>query len=914
MPQAIGAVTGAIGYFLVNLGASYAVAAAVSTAFVYAAGAYLLNRAIQALTPKPPGVQSRGVEWQANYAGTNEPRRIIYGEVRVGGMHTIPAFVSGDDGENLHIVLSVAGHEVNDITNVWFDDLSIGDANISAVTGTDADGKVTAGRVKDKAWLRRYLGTSTQTVDYILSQAFPTAFTSAFRGRGIAYLAARLRYGQAAYPSGVPTITMLVQGKKVYDPRDATTVYKTNPALHVRDFLVEEVGFDETQIDDDLVEAAANICDETVDVPGGTQTRYTCNILLMASEAWEDNLKLLVDTMAGRVIYRDGKWRIYAGAWDVPTITLNHSAWASAVTVQASAPRDERWNEVRAWIVDSERQYQRVEAFPRSEAAWVTADGERLFLELDLPGINTDYAGQRLAEIALRQGRNQLKISGRLKPQYMSLCPQDTLSLTDDEFGWALKTFRVVAMDITPLGEVDVVMVEEGEATWTDLEEAEYDAPGTGTPPDPGGGPGGPMIVDPFLNEEFAWWQRRAASHLLTVVSWDTTSYLTWTQGGEVSTYDGRFVVTRANTFDFTSPSSGEPVIEIHATRTPAFKMIPGPDVTAWVRYRRTSSAWTLINSTQQKAEELQFLTLYWNNFDNVPNTPHNFNALFLTNKHNQTIYGAPVFGLKWKNFADAPLNEWQTAEFNRAFPVDDWPVMKRYHTLTAWIRNVYCGSGNTFEITAIDARVGPIASVLAQADVFATSFAGQAGKALIVNNSETGFNLASVGAGSGGGSGLLTLITAQSASYVAMVGSDTVNSPAYPGMQFDIDTPGIYALDASFEIQCNSGGTTLSWNTDATSGAFDGLIRTYWSRSSIPSSSELTQASGITNLSFSRRTTFLSWYATQVGKFWVYTPTFIRLAIFNSTSWGAGGNNGNINRTSWARLMRISDPGTYTV
>lgn len=508
MPQAIGT---AVISALLGAGAATGVAVAagvVAVAATYAAGAYLLNKAAAALMPKPPKGKGGGLE--LNYAGTGERRRLVYGTVQIGGMQTIPPICSGNDGKLLHLVLTLAGHEVDDITDVYFDLDQITDAQIGAVTGTDADGVVGGGnKYADKAWIRRYLGTASQTVDYILSQVDPTHFTSDFRGRGVAYLALRLRYGEV-FP-GLPNVTAVVKGKKCYDPRSATTAWTSNPAVIARDYLVSS---GETDIDEASVIAAANVCDQTVSVPpGATQKRYQFNGALLAPatpQEFEENLHEIIDSMRGRVVKRDGTWYVYAGTWDVPGVTIGTADWIGPVSVRPSASPGERWNAVRVWYSDAARAYQRVECFPRRNTAYETADGgDRIWLELELPGVTNEYEAQRHGEFALRASRNQLTMTGRLRPEFFKLATWDTVSVTDADYGFSAKTFRVAAMDLTPMGEVDVTLVEEGSSLWTDLAEGDYNAVSIAAGPDPGGSlpetRTGLVVTPDFASIGFRW-------------------------------------------------------------------------------------------------------------------------------------------------------------------------------------------------------------------------------------------------------------------------------------------------------------------------------------------------------------------------------------------------------------------------
>jgi len=584
---------------VVNSAATYAFVQTAVTVAAYAASAYMLNQAAEAMAPDAPNTASG---YNVNYSGTAEPRRLIYGEVVIGGMHTIPPICTGTDGKLMHLVQTLAGHEVNSITDVLFDDDIITNGQISAVTGTDDDGEVTAGKFKKRAWLRRYTGTASQTADYILTQADPLVFTADFRGRGIAYIAIRLKSGDV-FKGGVPTVLCKVQGKKILDTRTATTAYSTNSALIVRDFLVNEVGFDADQIDESLCNAAANICEQSVAIPpSGTEARYTTNVVLYSDAPWEDNLKTLVDAMHGRVVYRDGQWRIYAGAWDTPSVTLDQGSWISPVEVQASLARDERWNYVKAWYTDKDRRYTRQQAYERSNATYETADAsQRIPISLELPAVTGEYQAQRIAELQLRKSRNQLRIAGRLRPEYIKLSTFDTVYITDAEFGWTLKTFRIMTMDAQPDGSVDIAAVEEGSAGYADLTAGEYFTPSTWNTIDPSGSRSGAYILDPQFYDEQFWTDYSfsfGASNSYT---------LEHVIGGGANPIYGSWIATIK---EGTIGGGGIDNIRLASVRTPAFPLLPGQWVHKTIRWRVNSRLYyDLAGASANSVFPLEFFT-----------------------------------------------------------------------------------------------------------------------------------------------------------------------------------------------------------------------------------------------------------------------------------------------------------------
>ncbi len=94
-----------------------------------------------ALGPKPPQQIDPGQH--VEYTGTVEPRRIIYGTVRVSGVNVLPAYTSGTKNEYLHQVLVLAGHECNAITDVFLGLEEVDTAAIGSITGAATDGAVT---------------------------------------------------------------------------------------------------------------------------------------------------------------------------------------------------------------------------------------------------------------------------------------------------------------------------------------------------------------------------------------------------------------------------------------------------------------------------------------------------------------------------------------------------------------------------------------------------------------------------------------------------------------------------------------------------------------------------------------------------------------------------------------------------
>jgi hypothetical protein len=221
--------------------------------------------------------------------------RIVYGEVRAGGP-LVFAHTRTDGGSRLdmlHLVVVHAAHEVESLGEVWFGDTVIALDGNGAATGAPWVGKV-------NVW--SHLGQPDQGVDAILVAESGGRWTQNHRLRGRAYTHLRLRYDETAFTGGIPKLSRLVRGRKLWDPRDGATRWSANAALCVLDYLMAPwglaAGSDEVDLDGWI--AQANICDEPAATLTGTEPRYTCNGVLDLAGRPLDNLESLLTSCAGR--------------------------------------------------------------------------------------------------------------------------------------------------------------------------------------------------------------------------------------------------------------------------------------------------------------------------------------------------------------------------------------------------------------------------------------------------------------------------------------------------------------------------------------------------------------------------------------------------------------------------------------
>lgn len=395
------------------------------------------------------------------------PWRVVYGQVRTGGAIT---FLHSTDGNSkLHLIITLAGHEVEEIGDIYFDD---------EVVPLDGSGNAT-GRYAGYVRIQKKLGTDTQTAFADLISEASDKWTADHRQRGRACIYVRLTHNSDLFASGIPNITAVVKGKKVYDPRTTSTAWTANAALCLADYLTDPIrglGVDyASRIDETDLIAAANVCDENVTLAGGgTEDRYTMNGTFETSERPRDIIASMTGAMAGRASFIGGRWSIFAGAYTAPSITLTEADLRGPIRVSSRLSRRELANGVKGTFVSPDNKWQASDFPPVTSSTGYTEDGdERLWRDIDLPFTTSAATAQRIARIELRKARQQISVQLQAKLTAYRLVPGDTVAITNTRLGWTAKAFEVtglrfVAADDGSLG-VDLTLRETASTVydWT---------------------------------------------------------------------------------------------------------------------------------------------------------------------------------------------------------------------------------------------------------------------------------------------------------------------------------------------------------------------------------------------------------------------------------------------------------------
>ncbi|MEY5101222.1 MAG: hypothetical protein RJA36_3941, partial [Pseudomonadota bacterium] len=476
------------------------------------------------------------------------PRTLVLGRVRaVEGVRR--RWASGTHNENLTLIVSFAGHEIDAFESFWFNDVEVtldgsgyvqtapylktdnathtltgtldgsGNASVTltsaAISGTlsaiystgtgDASNQDTltitldsgldydlsggpAGADYVVSWqssvglplarIRTYLGTDAQNVGADLAAEYPGNLTATDAFAGIALAVVDLVYSEDAFPQGIPNITATMRGAKCLDPRDASTAWTENPALHAYHYAMWVHGWrvpvDEIR-EQDVIDAA-DICDTstvfTLGVDDVTLPRYRCGIVISSAADPRQSMGDIMETMAGRWGWAGGTLRMRCGAMAAPLWALD-SSWlaqqvgaggqASAgpvVSIRNGVAREEKINHVAGTCIDPDQRYQALPYPAVRDDVLIAADGAEYRLEAVMPGVNHIAHAQHLASIVIREGQAPLRmdITSNLSAYPLELFDVGTVTLA--RYGMTAKTMEVIGWRWRPADGVQLRLAE----------------------------------------------------------------------------------------------------------------------------------------------------------------------------------------------------------------------------------------------------------------------------------------------------------------------------------------------------------------------------------------------------------------------------------------------------------------------
>jgi len=529
MPAAVVWVVSAIG---AEIGSAALImyATEIASAVLLVGGmAYSAMKSRQARAAARDAYNAAQVDRMVNVSSTVAPRELVMGRVRKGGAVFYKAS-TGRDQQELYLAIALAGHEIDAVQTIYLNDVAVstdvdgwvtasadhpyarsvtstdriidtsvfpddypeGTIESSIVTeyrtGGDSDPTPTGYKVfqytatESYVQITSHLGQAGQGASPLLTAAFPSDWTSANVVDGIAYLVVRLSYNETAFPNGVPNVTAVIRGAKLYDPRTATTVWSENPALMLR-HVYQHAKFGKATVssaEDARFITAANACDTstvyTVDgVAQDACALYRASLAVPFGAAPASVFDDLAQAMGGSWAFSGGELHLKAGTYTASVKSLTDADLAviqrngasetqKPISISVHKERAQKFNTVKAKIWDHAQDYKQVDLKPLVGSALLARDGVELVQEVTMPAIG--YAPQALhvAGVMMRDARDPLVVDlpFKLSAYYIELF--DTVDLTLARYGWTNKTFMVLSRTWTSDASLQLTLKETAAA------------------------------------------------------------------------------------------------------------------------------------------------------------------------------------------------------------------------------------------------------------------------------------------------------------------------------------------------------------------------------------------------------------------------------------------------------------------
>lgn len=426
---------------------------------------FLINMIVSAITNKIFGKKDagRGAERSVlvNKQSNNDFIPIVYGKHRVGGTR---AFIETSNGSgssgtsNLNMVIAMCEGEMGDIKQLYFNDTVVWDADASGTTtGSDTAGYTLANF--ESTGFQSYInaqyfpGHADQTVSTLIQDSVGSStWTNNHRLRGIAYIALKLPFNAGAYESGVPTVTAVLDGKRVEDVSNLGNYINSgdqNPADVLYDYLRTKKDLAASDINIASFQSAKTYC----------ATRYKINGVLDTENSLIDNVESILQACNGMLVFHNGEYKLkikQSGETASKTFTADNIVTDATVSLTDIKGR------LSKITIDFNNESADVkynaDVVIRENATYKTQDaGRTLEQQISIPMITDKTLIETMGDFLLDDSRNRMMIEFEAAHTEFGLEAGDIMAVTLDEFGFTNKLFRVMQTELTPDNTISVV-------------------------------------------------------------------------------------------------------------------------------------------------------------------------------------------------------------------------------------------------------------------------------------------------------------------------------------------------------------------------------------------------------------------------------------------------------------------------
>ena len=412
-----------------------------------------LSAVATSLMPSPKSVSGvSGEDLGGRTVQASSPvsiRQVVYGSVRKSGV-IASIGSSGTNNSDLEIVILISAAESHELTSIYINDAKV-KANLSvSQTYQNADAPQ-AGDIdyRNYAYFKWVKG-DVHTLGFDNSN-------SGWQERydGITAIKCKLIHNTTKFPDGIPKISVVLKGKPVYDPRDGSTGWSNNPALCIRDYLLDNkygVGCLADEIDEQSFEDAADACDVTA----FSSAKYQLDGIVDTSKSPKSILNDMLTSCGGTLTYSNGKFKIRAAEYGTIDHTITESDIHGPVQLMTKTTGRDRFNAVKCIYYDDVFAEIRDMEVQESEFLLAQDNFNKKFVQISLPFTGFEIQAEILARLYLARARDQISFNCTLPLSKFGIDVGDLVNINFPKYSFNQKPFQCTswnfAMQGTDLG------------------------------------------------------------------------------------------------------------------------------------------------------------------------------------------------------------------------------------------------------------------------------------------------------------------------------------------------------------------------------------------------------------------------------------------------------------------------------
>jgi len=500
-----------MGATFVVAGVTYAWSAAIAVMVSAMSFAYSIGTAL-AGQDDPTSGTGRDPGIKTNSRSTEEPMKILYGTLRVG-CNDVYMGTSGSTNNILWVVSTLSEGECDGVVEEdSVAQIFLGDKLISEY-GIYADYTFHSGSASQVA--DADLVTATEAKDTIDDRWSDPL-------RNTCYIVYKFTWSRD-YFQGLPQRTIELKGRKVYDFRDESTAYSTNPVLCLYDYITNTRygrGKNASTIDIPSWTTAADYCDAQ---------GWTLNILINQDKTARDIVNEILRTFRGSLVWWDGKFYLRYSDLDEESSAMTledkhivRDAGGKAVISLSQPSKFGIHDGLRINYIDAKKNFNPDSILIGEEAGNIG--------NVTLNGVTDREIAGKIGTYLLEREQLSRSVSGLFRDDAVQLEAHDIVYFSSTALSVRKTYMRVIDANIQQGGLIELNLSYEASTLYNDIYDIDLDDIYDSTLPDPRDEP--PGVSNGVITEETYNYRLRTFTRLL--ITFDPPADYTWFDHVEV--------------------------------------------------------------------------------------------------------------------------------------------------------------------------------------------------------------------------------------------------------------------------------------------------------------------------------------------------------------------------------------------